>query len=157
VARTRSAAPARILVAGYGNPGRGDDGAGWHVAAGVRARRPPRVRVLQGQQVVPEWAPAVAEADVAYFVDASPTTTGLALAPLAAADPGSPVGAHAFGPAALLALARDVYGRAPEAFALAIPATSFAFGDRLSPATAAAVREAVATLRRLAGGGRGPG
>ena len=68
----------RIVVAGYGNPLRGDDGAGWRVACAVRERYAgrPDVEVLAGQQPVPEWAPVLAGAGVAYLVDAAPVPAG---------------------------------------------------------------------------------
>ena len=40
---------------------------------------------------------------------------------------------HAADPRALLALARDVFGRAPEAWWLTIPAVKFDFSSELSP------------------------
>jgi hypothetical protein len=56
---------------------------------------------------------------------------------------------HAAGPAAVLALCRAAYGRAPEAFLLTIPAERLGFADSLSAARAAAVDEAVRLLARL--------
>jgi hydrogenase maturation protease len=157
----------RIVVAGYGNPLRGDDGAGWRVACAVRERYAgrPEVAVLAGQQPVPEWAAVLAGAGVAYLVDAAPV-------PAAAADGGTggpcltrltdgagdlltdgqgastapTLDGHAVGPAALLALCRAAYGRAPETFLLTIPAERLGFADRLSERTAAAVDEAVRVL-----------
>ena len=45
----------RIVVAGYGNPLRGDDGAGWRVACAVRERYAgrPDVEVLARHEGVP--------------------------------------------------------------------------------------------------------
>jgi hydrogenase maturation protease len=175
----------RVVVAGYGNPLRGDDGAGWHVASRLEdcrgdpegppgfaaASGGPAVLVLRGQQPVPEWAAALAEADVAYLVDAAPgaardrTAAGLRLRALTdeaggpmggAVDAGSPGGGlidgHAVGPAGLLAVCRALYGRAPVTYLLSIPADAFGFGEHLSPRTAAGVREAVRLLREFVAG-----
>src|SRR5579859_558099 len=62
---------ARIVVAGYGNPLRGDDGVGWRVAEAVAEKWGERVCALTGQQPTPEWAPVLAAADIACFVDAT--------------------------------------------------------------------------------------
>ena len=61
----------RVVVAGYGNPLRGDDGVGWWVADAIARRWRDHITVLAGQQPLPEWSLALARADVAYFVDAS--------------------------------------------------------------------------------------
>ena len=79
------------MVAGDGNPLRGDDGAGWRVACAVRERYAgrPDVEVLAGQQPVPEWAPVLAGAGVAYLVDAAgPCGPLLTKARAARASPG---------------------------------------------------------------------
>jgi hydrogenase maturation protease len=159
------------VVAGYGNPLRGDDGAGWRVACafGERYRGRPEVEVLVGQQPLPEWAAALAGADVAYLVDAGPApggaggdddACGVRLARLTdgrgnllpdgrVSGSAASLDGHAAGPAAVLALCRAAYGRAPEAFLLTIPAERLGFADSLSAATAAAVDEAVRLLARL--------
>jgi hydrogenase maturation protease len=150
----------RVVVACYGSPLRQDDGAAWRVAAAIAARRRagPDVRVLLDVQPLPEWAADLAEADVAYFVDAAPLDehrVGVRLTCLrpSAAPAGElgRVGGHAGGPEALLGLARTLYGRAPRAYLISLPAARFGVDDRLSDLTAASVPLAVALLeRRLA-------
>ena len=61
----------RVVVLGFGNPLRGDDGVGWLVAEAAAQRWPGRLVVRTGQQLVPEWAADLTDADVVYFVDAS--------------------------------------------------------------------------------------
>jgi Ni,Fe-hydrogenase maturation factor len=202
----------RVVVAGYGNPLRGDDAAGWLVAQALEARwLPPAgegrgagtvwraaagapigpagshghstVSVLSAQQPVPEWAPLLAEANVAYFVDACPAAapgearraaTAAApgeatlqvrpVQPLTAAEPADQaalpadlLGGHALGPEGLLALARALYGSAPDAYLVAIPAEQFGFVEGLSTRTAAAVEEAIALLDGLIRAHQGDG
>jgi Ni,Fe-hydrogenase maturation factor len=159
-----------IVVAGYGNPLRGDDGAGWLVANALETRwanRDARVRVLVGQQPVPEWAPVIAEARVVIFVDAAPSASStpsdslpadpedrlardasepVALVPLADAErtpAAAMLDAHALGPAGLLALADILFGHAPPAFIVTIPAERFDFAASLSPRTGVAAEAAV--------------
>jgi hydrogenase maturation protease len=152
---------AQVVVAGYGNPLRGDDGVGWRVAEAVAQRWGERVRVLMGQQPAPEWAPELAAADVAFIVDAThEAMPGLRVRRLKPAENGQLPGGHTFGPEHLLALAGALYGHIPESYLLMLPTENFHFGEALSPTTARAAERALHFLdRRLralhsrAGGG----
>jgi Ni,Fe-hydrogenase maturation factor len=57
--------------------------------------------------------------------------------------------AHAASPATLLALARDVFGRAPEAWWLTIPAVGFDFGADFSPETKQGIALALEKIELL--------
>jgi hydrogenase maturation protease len=62
---------AGVLVVGYGNSLRGDDGVGWHAAGRLAAD--PRLagaRVLARHQLTPELAVDVAQASLVVLVDA---------------------------------------------------------------------------------------
>src|SRR4051794_25887596 len=112
----------RILVIGYGNPLRGDDGVGWRVAEVIAERRAEQVAVRTGQQLVPEWAIDLHDADTAYFVDASIGVDTPELEPVAPDAVARPIDSHELEPAQLLLLTRLVYGRAPRAFVIHVPA-----------------------------------
>ena len=139
----------RVVVAGYGNPLRRDDGVGWRVAEVLASRWP--VTLLTGQQPVPEWSTTLAEADVAYFVDAGVSTrTRLRLRRLTAHDTTAFEG-HALGAEQVLALVQVLYGRCPNAYLLELPVYDLSFGDTLTPSAAQAATRAVRLLdRRLA-------
>jgi hydrogenase maturation protease len=140
-----------VVVAAVGNPLRGDDAAGWHVADTIEHHWGARgVRVLVGQQVLPEWAAALAEAELVYFVDAAAAQERVALEPLepAVADD-TPAATHALEPASILRMALDLFGRAPEAYLLTIPATAFDFAEHLSAATLSAVEIATGMLEQV--------
>ena len=173
----RPAGRGGIVIAGYGNPLREDDGAGFRVACAARERYRdrPDVEVLVGHQPVPEWAEVLARAAVAYLVDAAPSggtgapggvrlvrlTDGTGNPPSGGpgASPAALPDGHALGPAALLALCRAAYARAPESFLLTVAAERFGFADRLSAAPAVAADEALRLLARLIESepGAGPG
>jgi hydrogenase maturation protease len=139
----------RVVVIGYGNPLRGDDGVGWRVAEAVAERWGERVTVLMGQQPVPEWAAALAEADVAFFIDASlHVGDGLHVRRLRPLTDAPGLGAHAFGPRDLLQLSQAVYGSAPVTYLLPLPTESLDFGEGLSPRTTRAAERAVRLLDR---------
>ncbi len=122
-----------ILVIGYGNRLRGDDGLGLRVAEAIAAANFPCVRVITSCQLVPELAAELAEARLAFFVDAlvDPGGAGVNLLPLSA-EAATDWNTHRADPRALLALTRAVYGRVPEAWWLTVSGQNFDFGEGLS-------------------------
>ena len=93
-----------------------------------------------------EDALAVRDCDTVVFADA--TRTGNAPAALIAVEPdtGLTFTTHALAPAAVLALCRELYGRAPEAYLLAIRGYDWDVGEGLS---AGAERNLAAALTLL--------
>jgi hydrogenase maturation protease len=142
----------RVVVAGFGNTLRRDDGVGWHVAAALAERTAHRGTVLLGQQLVPEWAETLAEADVAYFVDASLTASCRPrLRRLRPVPDPVLLDGHGLRPAQLLWLTARLYGHAPAAYLLLLPTVDLSFGEDLSPEVSRAAEDAVRWLdRRLA-------
>jgi hydrogenase maturation protease len=138
-----------ILVIGYGNKLRGDDGVGPRVAEALELMDLPGVRTVVCQLLTPELADSVARADVAVFVDASVDAPHeIRLRPLEPNE-SSQVMAHAADPRTVLALARDVFGHAPQALWLTVPATKLGFSGRLSPEAQQGFVEAVDKLTAL--------
>jgi hydrogenase maturation protease len=139
----------RIVVFGYGNPLRGDDGAGWRVAETVAERWTAQLVVRTGHQLLPEWAADLHRADVVYFVDASIEVDEPTLEPVSRDCEVAPIDGHSLGPRQLLRVAHEVFGRAPSGLLLHVPAISFGFGETLSPAAASGVRQAACLLNTL--------
>jgi hydrogenase maturation protease len=140
---------AELLVIGYGNPLRRDDGVGPRVAEAVEELQLPGVRTLVCQQLSPEYADPVARARRVIFVDAAvDRTDGVHFRKL---EPGetSQLMAHAADPRTMLALARDVFGHAPEAWWLTIPAIYLGFGTDYSPESEAGFHTAVDEIKIL--------
>ena len=139
-----------ILVIGYGNPLRGDDGIGPRVAEAIATVNYPAVRVWSVVQLVPELAADLAEAGVVIFVDARMDSghRAVELEPLADEGIGD-WGAHNADPRVLLALTRAVYGRAPEAWWLTVPGREFDLGEGLSAAAEEGARQGIARIRKL--------
>jgi hydrogenase maturation protease len=138
-----------LLVLGYGNPGRGDDGLGPALAEAVDAAAAPGVRTLTGYQLNIEDAADLAETDVAVFVDAA--RRGPAPFAFGAVEPAKEIAftTHALDPGSLLALCSDVYRRAPRAFLLAVRGYQFEFGEGLSAAAKTNLDQALAFLKSL--------
>jgi hydrogenase maturation protease len=149
---SRKTAPVRrddFLIIGYGNTLRGDDGAGPHLAGAVAAGNYPGVRVLVCPLLTPELADSVSQARVAVFVDAAVDAPREVrwrkLKPAKSAQ----IMSHAAAPRALLALARDVFGHAPQAWWLTIPAVKFDFGGDFSPQTQKGIASALEKIESL--------
>jgi hydrogenase maturation protease len=135
--------PAPILVIGYGNTLRRDDGAGPRVAEAIGRLGLPDVQTLILHQLSPEHA------DPVIFVDAAlggPDT--IQIRPVAPSDTHRLEG-HTADPAILLALARDIFGHAPVAWLVTLPIRSMDFGEHLDPVTEARVPKAVTQVLGL--------
>lgn len=157
---TRGDAPAlgagrRVLIVGIGTDLRGDDGLGPRVAAALAGDRRARLTVRSVHGLTPELVLDVERVDVVVFVDASADTalraaTWSRIVPVRADDPGAR-SSHGLDPARLLSLATDLFGRAPEAWLLALPARAFDLGETLSATARASFDTAVGELRGLLG------
>jgi hydrogenase maturation protease len=137
-----------VLVIGYGNPLRGDDGIGPAVAAAVAALNLPGVRVRVVHQLTPELAADLADARVAVFVDAADGGEPVAAVRVEPSPDGG-VMTHAADPRGLLALAVAVFGRAPEAWLVTAAGADFGFRDGLTAAGAENARAAAGRVERL--------
>jgi hydrogenase maturation protease len=141
------AVTAHLLVLGYGNTLRGDDGVGPKVAEAVEALKLPGVRTFTCQQLSPEHAEMISRAERVVFVDAAvDAPREVQLRELMPGDT-TQLMAHAADPRTMLALARDVFGHAPQAWWLTIPAVSLEFSEALTPEVQRRCAQAVDTIR----------
>jgi hydrogenase maturation protease len=136
----------RILVLGYGNPGRQDDGLGPAAVAEIERFEWPNLTAYDNYQLNIEDAMDVAAHDLVWFIDAAKTGPS----PYAVHDV-SPASAieftsHIVRPEAILAIARQCYGGSPPAFLLAIRGYEFEFIEALTPGAADNLRSALAML-----------
>jgi hydrogenase maturation protease len=139
-----------LLVLGYGNTLRSDDGVGPKVAEAVAALNLPGVRALACGLLTPELADPIAQAARVIFVDAAvDAPREVQLRPLAPAD-SSQIMAHAANPRTLLALARDVFGHAPPAWWLTIPVENLGIGEDFSLLAERGFATALETIRTAA-------
>jgi hydrogenase maturation protease len=152
-----------VLVIGYGNDLRGDDGAGPCVAMAIGALELPGVAAVTARQLTPELAEPLAHADLAVFVDAGAGACSVEVRELFPASLGpfrqarseeafpalvSSLG-HTGDPAGLLALTRALYGAAPQAWLVTLPALSFELGAGLSEVAAQGAEQALAIVRQI--------
>ncbi len=139
-----SAAPVRVLLIGFGNPGRGDDGLGPAFAEAVQHLNLPEVTVESDYQLNVEDAAAIAAHDVAVLVDAD--ASGPAPFAFRVIEPKSElsVSTHSAEPGAVVALARDLFHGRAEAYILGIRGYVFDhFVETLTEQAAANLRAAL--------------
>jgi hydrogenase maturation protease len=142
----------RLLIIGYGNTLRCDDGVGPKVADEVAELRLPGVETLACGLLTPELADPISRAETVVFVDAAvDAPREVQLRELTPAE-SSQIMAHAADPKTMLALARDVFGHAPKAWWLTIPAEELGIGEEFSSLAEGGVAEAIERIRRLAAG-----
>ncbi|NET29693.1 hydrogenase maturation protease [Okeania sp. SIO1I7] len=165
---------AKILIIGYGNTLRSDDGAGQQVAELVAEWKLPNVRSLPVHQLTPEFAEPISQAELVIFVDAYPATSeqGLQIhqlcVPPSPQTPPSPHTSHTShtpergelesqglnightgDPRSLLALSQFVYNNVPPAWWILIPAVNFEFGEDFSRETSQGITDALAQIQQI--------
>lgn len=141
-----------VLVIGYGNTLRTDDGVGRHAAE--RLADDPRldgVRVIGRHQLTPELALDVSRAALVVFVDASnrPSAGNFTVEPMERTGRHGPGWSHHLDPPSLLDLTGELYGRVPDAFLISVGVESVLLGDRMSPMVEASLQGLVDAVAEL--------
>jgi hydrogenase maturation protease len=147
---SRGAASHPILIVGYGNQLRADDGVGCRLAEGIAQWEAPGVRVLVVPQLYPELASDIREARRVIFLDAREALKDAKVetSRLLGREESLPLG-HALSPEGVVGLAKDLYGRDLDAWLVTIPAFEFAWREELSPRTASFLPEACEVVAGL--------
>ena len=151
-------AAAELLVVGYGNQLRGDDGLGPGAAALLA--EDPRLhgaQVLARHQLTPELAADFAEAKLVILIDVNVVDEAGAVSVrrLDGTPTSGPGSSHHASPADLAALAHELWGASPAVFVVSVGAASLEMGEGLSapvqkslPAVVEAVIAIIAEHRR---------
>lgn len=139
--------PGRVLLIGYGNPGRLDDGLGPMLADAIALKQIPGVSVDANYMLTVEDAAEVSHHDVVVFADAS--VKGREPFFFDRVEPRTSLGftSHHIEPAAVLGLAHDLFEATTEAYVLGIRGYEFdEFGQRLSDGAQNNLLDAIAFL-----------
>ena len=131
----------KVLVCGYGNPFRTDDGVGHLLAPAVAeliASRGGEAEVRLEHQLLPEMAEEFGKYDLLAFTDARVPGTGSGkgydireISP----DPAlEGLNIHSVGPEWILALAARIWGKVPPSLLVSVEGESFDFGEGLTEA-----------------------
>ncbi len=144
-----------MLVIGWGNPLRGDDGFGFVAAERIERRlRGTQHEVLAVHQLTPELMDPISRADVVVFIDASEEgQPGKLIRRDVAASAHAAAFTHHASPAGLLAGAKLLYGATPQALLYTVRGQDFEFGQQLS----GPVERAVDELVEIVSSGPAPG
>ena len=114
-----------MLLIGYGNSGRCDDGLGPAFADRIAAMRLPDMEIDIDYQLTVDHALAVADAQKVVFADAlMGSDAPYEFGPIHPGAAGS-LASHSLTPATVLELARTLYGKQPQAFVLGIAGAEF--------------------------------
>ena len=140
----------RVLILGYGNPSRGDDGLGLRLAEMLENERPPGVTVEVDFQLNIEDAATAAEYDAVIFVDAA--ASGGEPFEVRRLEPADEItfSSHIVSAETILAICQDSFSRTPEAYLLAVRGYEFDFSEELSQGAARNLTEALTEARLLA-------
>lgn len=148
----------KVLVCGYGNPFRTDDGVG-HILAPAVAEAAASLgweaEVRLEHQLLPEMAEEFGGFDLLIFADARvPGTGGEEGFDIREISPDPTIeglNIHSVGPEWVLALAAKVWGRVPGALLVSVEGESFDFGEGLTEACGKRMKLALAALKERLG------
>ncbi|MFW6155589.1 MAG: hydrogenase maturation protease [Planctomycetota bacterium] len=141
---------AEILLIGYGNPGRLDDGLGPAAAAAIEALRLPAVAVDSDYQLTVEDAEAAARHRVAILVDAAEVGPEPFCVRRLAPGRELSFSTHSVSPEAVIGMAHSLFGSDVVGYVVGVRGDEFnAFDERLSERAKANLDEAVAYLSRV--------
>ena len=143
---------ARVLIVGYGNPMRSDDGLGWHAAVQLfRTAASTEIEVLPCHQLTPDLAEPISRAEAVIFLDITHEgSPGEVHREEIHPAEGAASFSHHLSPQLLLAIVRDLYGAFPHAWLLTICGRCFDPGDTMSADVEKKLPELKAQVRELA-------
>lgn len=115
-----------VLIIGYGNPGRQDDGLGPACANMIKTLELTFTNVDISYQLVVEHAYDMSSAEVVVFIDATRSgESPFSFGELKDVDKTTGFGSHTLTPSALKKLTNTIYGGSPKCYLLAIRGYQF--------------------------------
>ena len=123
----------RILVLGYGNPGRHDDGLGPAAAEAIERRGFAGVQASANYQLVIEDASDAAGCDAVIFIDAAKVgPEPFSVAPVYPANDVACFVSHFVSPELILGISGRVFGHVPRAWLIGIRGYEFGLHEGLT-------------------------
>ena len=152
----------KILILGFGNPDREDDGVAWHVLAGVATdiglevpgspdeefiSKPGLPDLIFMLQLVPEIAELLSKYDSICFVDAhtGAIDKNINIIEIGPQYQSSPF-THHLTPQSCLELTRTIYGKSPQSVLVSIRGYQFGFNQSLSNKTLRYAKKAIKVI-----------
>ena len=125
----------KILIIGYGNTLRGDDGIGYKIAEIIEQWNLDNITSFAVHQLTPDLAENIAKADTVIFIDAVPitniNTANLEIKTISSNQKNNNL-AHHNNPEQLLSLSQAIYQKSPRAYWILVPALHFNFSEEFS-------------------------
>ncbi len=136
-----------VIVIGYGNELRSDDGIGQRVAKTLHVSN---VKSIAVHQLTPELAEILANTDLVIFVDACLVSESYQVQ-VQSLSPASfnVIAGHTADPRSLLALTQALYDYCPQAWWIKVPGVNFELGDHLSPIAETGVAIALQQITQI--------
>jgi hydrogenase maturation protease len=138
----------QVLIIGYGNTLRCDDGIGQIVAMEVETWNLSEVSCLYRHQLTPELAEQIAEFTAVIFIDASIEAQQVTLTPIPE-QPSSKNWTHHLTPASIIYLTEFLYQTKPQAWLIQIPIEDLNFGEQISNLAEQGKQEALAIVKNI--------
>lgn len=143
----------KVVIIGYGNPLRGDDGVGWYVAGRLAEIADEKtIQVLACHQLTPELAPTIAAVEHVIFIDADcGHSPGEISRQNVRPEAVKKVLTHTMSPTQLLGLARDLYQGKATGELYTVGGQSFDHREDLSPVVRRACDQLITQIRGFLG------
>jgi len=124
--------PLKLLVYGYGNPARMDDGLGIAFAERIEEKNYPNIKTDSNYQLNAEDALQIADHDIVIFADASLTAPEPYKCNILKPSDTIKFTTHAMSGDSVLALCNELYNKSPYTFLLELKGYEWDIGETLS-------------------------
>jgi len=141
-----------VLVIGYGNSLRGDDGIGIATAEQLRhTMQSSSVRILTCQQLTPELANEMSKVERVIMIDAAKGETPgqIIISKITPDSVDSATFTHELQPSTLLACSQELYGQCPTTYLVSVTGYSFDFSEELSDTVTRIMPQVLTSVREL--------
>jgi len=150
----------RVLIVAYGNPLRSDDGIAWRAADAIEGKFPEsEVEILRLHQLAPEVADTIQNRELVLFVDAACVDSAkdsrageISVREVSGNETGEHQPGHfthAYSPAKVLDLGRELYGATPKACVITVDGENFEHGECLSAPVANALPNLILRVEQM--------
>ena len=141
-----------VLVVGYGNAMRSDDGLGWHATRRLASdSRLEGAVILYRHQLLPELAYDVSTAALVVFIDATTSLPPghISIERVQPLEHSEGTWSHHVNVSTLVSLSHQLYGRAATGYVVSCGVQSVEIGDRLSSVVEAALPQVIDAVAEL--------
>jgi hydrogenase maturation protease len=140
-----------LLIIGYGNSLRSDDGLGWHVSQELlRTIDSAAVEIISCGQLTPDLAEPISHAGQVLFIDVARSgPPGEVICKRVTPASATAAFSHQLSAEGLLGITRVLFGDCPEANLFSIAGHSFEPGDSVSPQVADCMPALLSLIKEL--------